>query len=78
MQSLLQWESNNYYLLRVCILALVIQHAMPTRRIVLSSMACPALQYVSTFVINVTITEKYIYRKMWDIINSVCSKHFTF
>ena len=33
---------------RVCFLALVIQHAMNTRRIMLSSVACQVLQNLST------------------------------
>jgi hypothetical protein len=51
---------------------------MRTRRIILSSMACPAVQYVSTFIINVTIAEKIIDRKICDILYHVCSKRFSF
>jgi hypothetical protein len=40
-------ESNKYYMLCVS-LALVIQHAKRMRRIILSSVACPAVPYFST------------------------------
>jgi hypothetical protein len=53
MQPLLLWKSKKYlHILSVCVcvsIALVIQHAMRARHIVLSSMACPALQIFSTF-----------------------------
>jgi hypothetical protein len=41
----MQWKSNKYYIfwVCVCILTLVIQHAMRMRSIILSSVACPAL-----------------------------------
>ena len=43
MHTLLEWNSSKYYILSVCVcVALGIQHAM-------SSVACPALQYFSTF-----------------------------
>jgi len=51
---------------------------MRTGRILLSSIACPALQYVSILIVNVTIVEKIIYRKMCDVPNNLCSKHFSF
>jgi hypothetical protein len=39
----LPWESNKYYILCVCVcvrVALIIQHVMSKRRIILSSVAC--------------------------------------
>jgi hypothetical protein len=49
MQQLLQWKSSKYYVLRVCVcVALVIQHAMLMCCVILSSVACPAVQNFST------------------------------
>jgi hypothetical protein len=41
-------ESNKYYILRVSCLAVVIQHALRMRCIILSSVACLAVPYFST------------------------------
>jgi hypothetical protein len=40
-------EKQKLYIFCVCV-ALLIQHAMRMRRIILSSVACPALPYFST------------------------------
>jgi hypothetical protein len=45
---------------------------MRTCRIILSSMAGPALLYVSICIVNVTIAEKIIDNNMCDILNNVC------
>jgi hypothetical protein len=48
-------ESNKYYILCVCVcvsVALIIQHAMSTRRIILSSVACLALPFFPHYLIN--------------------------
>jgi len=49
-QPLLLWKSNKYHIfwVWVCILALGIQHAMRTLRIILSSVTSPALSHFST------------------------------
>jgi hypothetical protein len=47
MQSLLQWKSNKHYKFWICV-TLVIQHAMCMHHIILSSVACLALPYIST------------------------------
>jgi hypothetical protein len=44
---MLPWKSNKYYILKCVSVALVIQHAMRMRRIILSSEACLALPYFS-------------------------------
>jgi hypothetical protein len=36
---------NKYYILRVCVCSLIMQHAMRMRRIILPSVACLALPY---------------------------------
>ena len=46
MHPILQWQSNTYS--KCVYVALGIQHAMRTRRVMLSTVACPALQYFST------------------------------
>jgi len=43
--------------------ASVIRHAMPMRHIVLSSLACPTLQYFLRYLINGTIFGKQIFEK---------------
>ena len=49
MQPLLQWKSNDYYTTWTCkFVAWGIQHAMCMHHTILSSVACPALQYFST------------------------------
>ena len=49
MQPLLQSKSNEYYTIWMCVfVAWVIQHAMCMPHIILSSVACPVLQYFST------------------------------
>jgi len=47
--ALLPWKSSNYYIFWVCVsVSLVIQDAMRMRRIILSTVACPAVPYYST------------------------------
>jgi len=53
-QLLLQWKSYVTYSERLFVI-LGIQHAMRMRRIILSSVACPAVLYISTYLINGTI-----------------------
>ena len=48
MQLLLQWKRNKYYKFWCVSVALDIQHAMTMCHIILSSVACPALQHFST------------------------------
>ena len=49
MQPLSLWNSSKYYILYVCAcVALIIQHAERMRRIILSSVACLVVHYVST------------------------------
>jgi hypothetical protein len=52
-KPLLPWKDNEYYTFCVCVcvcvcMTLVIQHAKRMRRIILSSVASPALQYFPT------------------------------
>jgi hypothetical protein len=46
--TILAEESNKYYMFWVCVCSLIIRKAMRVRRIILSSVACSALQYFST------------------------------
>jgi hypothetical protein len=51
MQPSLLWKSSKYYVLCVCVWGgggLIIQHAERMRRVTLSSVACVAVQYLST------------------------------
>jgi len=55
-------EKQQLLFTKCVFVAVVIQHTMRAHRVILSSMACPALQHVSTFIMNVTIAEKMIDR----------------
>jgi hypothetical protein len=58
-QPLLEWKSSNYYILWVCVfVALGIQHVMHMHHIILSYVACPAVQYFSTLSHEFTIFRK--------------------
>ena len=59
--------------------ALVIQHAMRMRRVILSSVVCPALQYFPTL-----SRKRHEFRKIkllnecFDFLYNFCRKHFSF
>jgi hypothetical protein len=66
----------------LCILsmpvAIVVQHAVRMRRVILSSVVCPAVLYFSTYLVNGTLFEGgkilIIKRKFWFFLQFVCSR----
>jgi len=63
----------------MCVLGLVIQHAMCT---ILLSVACPALQHFPYYLINSTVFEKKkdcsTQNVCFDFLYIFCLKHFSF
>jgi hypothetical protein len=70
-QPLLQWKSNKYYVLWVCVCSLRV-HGMQCACTIMSSVAFTALQNFSTLFHKQHDLKKYIYigRKMCDLIFS--------
>jgi hypothetical protein len=62
--------------------ALFIQHAMCMRHIILSSVSCLTLKYISHYLIDCRIfgEKKLLYKKKvcFDFLSYFCLKHFSF
>jgi hypothetical protein len=77
LQSLLQWKSNNYYILWVCVcVALVVQHAVRMRHIVICYLSLYSVFHINSWTARFF---KKSYRKQnvcFDFLYNFCLKHF--
>ena len=80
-KPLLLWKSNKYYIFWVFVCTLGIQHKMRTLRIILPSVACPAVSQFSTLSHK---RHDFLKKKYWtqnvcfDFLYNFYLKHFSF
>jgi hypothetical protein len=73
-------KRNNYYIFRVCFVALVIRHAMRMRGIILSLAVCPAVAiFVHIVSVLVRLSEKKLLNThVFVFLYNCCLTHLSF